>query len=133
MKGKTSHVETALSQGLIALSPSARKVILDAGNEIYVSDISVWEIAIKSVARPGSIPFTSREFAEACEESGLRLLPVSLAAIVAYEDLDCEAVGSAHRDPFDRLLIAQSKVSDMLFLTHDELLGLYGEPHVVVV
>ncbi|WP_172137120.1 type II toxin-antitoxin system VapC family toxin [Adlercreutzia sp. ZJ473] len=98
-----------------------------------MSDISAWEIAIRSAARPGSIPFTSREFAEACEESGLRSLPVSLAAIVAYEELGCEAVGSAHRDPLDRLLIAQSKVSDMLFLTHDEILGLYGEPHVVVV
>ncbi|WP_165056539.1 MULTISPECIES: type II toxin-antitoxin system VapC family toxin [unclassified Adlercreutzia] len=76
MKGKPSHAETALSQGLIALSSSA---------------------------------------------------------IVAYEDLDCEAVGSAHGDPLDRLLVAQSKVSDMLLLTHDELLGLYGEPHVIVV
>lgn len=116
-----------------ALPAAARKAILDGRNELYVSDISAWEIAIKSVARPGSIPFGSREFMEGCEESGYRFLPVSRDAIAAYEELDYEAVGGAHRDPFDRLLLAQSKTSSMLFLTHDEALKLYGEPHVIVV
>lgn len=116
-----------------ALSAAARKTILDCRNDIYVSDISAWEIAIKSVARPGALPFSSGEFVEGCEESGYRLLPVSREAIVAYEQLDYEAVGDAHKDPFDRFLMAQSKVSDMLFLTHDSVLRLYGEPHVVIV
>ena len=116
-----------------ALPTAARKAILDSGNEVYVSDISVWEIAFKSVARPGSIPFSSAEFAEACAESGYRFLPVSRDAIIAYEELDYEAVGDAHKDPFDRLLLAQSKVSDMLFLTHDSVLRLYDEPHAIIV
>ncbi len=116
-----------------ALPATARKLILDGSNEVFVSDISAWEIAIKSVARPGSIPFNSGEFVEACAESGYRFLPISREAIIAYERLDYKAVGDAHRDPFDRLLIAQSKTSDMLFVTHDDVLRLYGEPRVVVV
>lgn len=115
------------------LPAAARKLILDGSNEIYVSDLSAWEIAIKSVARPGSIPFTSGEFVGACEESGYRFLPVSREAVIAYEGLDYEAVGDAHRDPFDRLLIAQSKTANMLFVTHDGVLKLYGEPQVIVV
>ncbi len=115
------------------LPAAARKVLLDARNDIYVSDISVWEIAIKSVARPGAVPFGAGEFVGACEESGYRFLPVSRDAIVACEQLDYEAVGDARRDPFDRLLITQSKVSGMLFLTHDSILKDYAEPHVVIV
>ena len=115
------------------LPAAARKVLLDAGNDVYVSDVSAWEIAIKSVARPGAIPFGAGEFVGACEESGYRFLPLSRDAIVAYDQLDYEAVGDAHRDPFDRLLVTQSKVSGMLFLTHDSVLRLYAEPHVAIV
>ena len=115
------------------LSPAARNIILDSSNEVFVSDVSVWEIAVKSVAKPGAMPFSASGFAEACEESGYRFLPISRDAILAYEGLDYEAVGNAHRDPFDRLLIAQAKTSNMLFLTHDAILGLYGEPLVSIV
>ena len=115
------------------LSVAARKAILDGGNEIYVSDISAWEIAIKSVARPGNTPFNSAEFIEACTESGYQFLPISRDAIIAYEELDYAAVGDAHKDPFDRLLLAQSKTANMLFLTHDNTLRLYNEPHAIIV
>jgi len=76
-----------------ALPATARRLILDGANDIFVSDISAWEIAIKSVARPGSIPFGSGEFVEACMESGYRFPPVSREAIIAYEGLDYAAVG----------------------------------------
>lgn len=115
------------------LPKAARRAILDPANEIYVSDISAWEIAIKAVAKPKSIPFKSADFIEGCNLSGYRFLPVERSAIIAYENLDYEAVGDAHRDPFDRLLMAQAKTSDMLFLTHDGTLSLYSEPHVVIV
>ena len=115
------------------LSASARNLVLDSGNEVYVSDVSAWEVAVKSVARPGSIPFGSAEFIDGCAASGYRFLPLSHDAIVAYEGLDYGRVGDAHRDPFDRLLIAQSKAANMLFLTHDNILALYGEPLVTVV
>ena len=115
------------------LPTRARSLILSSDNEIYVSDVSAWEVAVKSAARPGSIPFGSAEFIDGCTKSGYRFLPVSRDAIVAYEGLDYETVGDAHRDPFDRFLIAQAKTSNMLFLTHDDVLALYGEPHVIVV
>lgn len=116
-----------------ALPPAAKRVILDSGNEIYVSDISIWEIAIKSAAKPNTLPFNSAEFAEACIASGYRFLPVVRDALVAYENLNYEAISNAHKDPFDRLLLAQSKQSGMLFLTHDGVLQLYNEPQVLIV
>ena len=116
-----------------ALSATARNIILDSRNEIFVSDISAWEIAVKSVAKPGSIPFGAAAFIDGCNVSGYRFLPIDHEAIVAYEGLDYETVGGAHKDPFDRLLIAQSKSSNMLFLTHDEILKQYEEPLVTIV
>lgn len=115
------------------LPQAARNIILDAKNEIYVSDASVFEVAIKSVAKPSAIPFNSSDFIEGCENSGYRFLPISRETIVAYESLDYESVGNAHKDPIDRLLIAQAKAWGMQFITHDEALRLYGEPNVAIV
>lgn len=116
-----------------ALSPRAREIILNGDNEVYVSDASVWEIAVKSVARPGILPFGSCDFIEACKDAKYSFLPITHDAIVAYENLDCNAADGVHKDPFDRLLIAQAKASNMLFLTHDKVLRIYGEPLVSVV
>ena len=128
-----THIAIWAMSDAPALSAAAKNVILNGANEIFVSDISAWEVAVKRVAKPDAMPFGAREFMEACIESGYRWLPVTHDAIVAYEDLDYDAVGNAHRDPFDRLLIAQAKTSSMLFLTHDSILQLYGEPLVSIV
>ena len=128
-----THIAIWAIAGAPELPVAARRALLSSGNDVYVSDVSAWEVAVKSIARPGALPFSSAEFVDACAASGYRFLPLSREAILAYEGLDYQAVGSARRDPFDRILIAQSKVAGMLFLTHDDLLKLYGEPHVVVV
>lgn len=128
-----THIAVWALSNAPALSAAAKNVILNGANEIFVSDISCWEVAVKRVAKPDAVPFGARDFIQACIEAGYRWLAVSHDAIAAYEELDYDAVGNAHRDPFDRLLIAQAKTSGMLFLTHDRVLGLYGEPTVSIV
>ena len=115
------------------LSQKARELILDQDNRIFVSDVSAWEIATKHVAHPDKLPYGSKRFIELCSQAGYINLPLTLAAITAYENLDITAVSSAHKDPFDRMLIAQSKTEKMLFLTNDRHLDLYGEPLVSIV
>ena len=76
----------------------------------------------------------SRELPQrAREESGYRFLPITHQAILAYTELDHGKAGFSHKDPFDRLLIAQAKSSGMLFITHDAMLDVYGEPVVAIV
>lgn len=115
------------------LTDKARELILDGGNRIYVSDVSAWEVAIKHVAHPDQVPFGAQRFADLGKASGFIRLPLEFQAILEYEKLDTSRAQGIHKDPFDRLLIAQSKTSRMLLLTHNRGFSLYDEPLVSIV
>lgn len=128
-----THMAVWLLEGSTRLPPKALVLLLDGDNQVYVSDVSAWEVAIKHQARPTGIPGTAAEFMAGCEEAGYLWLPLTREAVRAYESLDIGAAAGIHRDPFDRMLIAQSKAAGMPLLTHDRGLALYGEPLVMVV
>ena len=115
------------------LPAKARELILDPGNRMFVSDVSTWEVAMKHVAHPDKIPSSAERFIALCREAGYLRLPLSPEAVIAYERLDIERAEGVHKDPFDRMLIAQSKTAKMLLVTHDRNLSLYSEPLVAIV
>jgi len=105
------------------LPREARRLIED--HEAIVSAASIWEIAIKvSIGRLDADPAAVRQ---ALEPSGFEELPVTgeHAARVAV-------LPSHHRDPFDRLLVAQSLAEQLVLLTSDAQLAPYGA-HVRVI
>ena len=116
-----------------ALSKRARELILDPDNTIYYSTVSVWEVLLKHARRPESIPFTETNFSEGCREAGF--IPLNLADkhILAVHTLSRPAGCREHNDPFDRLLLAQAKVENLSFLTHDERIPEYEERCVIPV
>lgn len=116
-----------------ALSEKARALILDPDNTIYYSTVSVWEVLLKHARRPNAIPFDEADFSEACREAGY--VPLNLAGkhILAVHTLSRPIDAKEHNDPFDRLLIAQAKVENLSFLTHDELIPDYQEKCVISV
>jgi PIN domain nuclease of toxin-antitoxin system len=99
--------------------PRAARRLIDA-HEVLVSAASIWEIAIK--ASIGKIEADPAEVREALAPSGFDELPVTgeHAARVA-------TLPAHHRDPFDRLLVAQSLIEGLVLLTSDEQLAPYGE------
>ena len=101
------------------LSARATELIRDPANRIYASAASVWEIAIK--ASLGKIHVDPDELVAALRGGGFQELAVTgqHAARVAQ-------LPKHHRDPFDRLLVAQSLTEQMLLLTHDQPLAAYG-------
>lgn len=102
---------------------TARRIIEEA--EVYVSAASIWEIAIK--ASLGKLAVDPRQVLAALEPTGFLSLPISgkhCACIVELPPL--------HRDPFDRLLIAQATTEPMRFLTADASLRAYGDLVTVV-
>lgn len=101
------------------LSLKARQIMLGA-NEVFVSAASIWEIAIK--AKIGKLEGDPDEFVEAIEESGFRELMISSRHAAKVHELPLY-----HRDPFDRLLIAQALIEPMQFLTADSMLEQYSE------
>ena len=101
------------------LPREAVALIEDSGNELFASAASIWEIAIK--AGLGRIALDPADFTNALEGGGFTPLPVTSSHAVAVAKLP-----DIHRDPFDRLLVAQSRVEHMSLLTHDRTLAGYG-------
>ena len=74
------------------------------------------------------MPIDAAMVEDSCEGAGFTLLPILVPHVLALSTLHRNENAKSHKDPFDRLLIAQAKTSDMVLLTHDELLPDYNEP-----
>lgn len=115
------------------LSAKAREWILDEENTVCCSVVSLWEVALKHAAHPDSVSFTGEELAGFCREAGYQTVEMKEKHVFTEENLQRAEGEPAHHDPFDRMLIAQAKADNMVFLTHDSLLLGYGEKCVVYV
>ena len=105
--------------GSSKLNRQARRIMLDA-TAVFVSAASIWEIAIK--ARLGKLDGDPGEFVAAIDQSGFREL-----VIAARHAAMVHTLPQHHRDPFDRLLIAQALCEPLRLLTADKMLGQYSE------
>ena len=106
-----------------ALPARARALIADPANEVWVSAVSVWEIAIKHGLGRGDIPVSGDEALGYFVEAGYRMLSITPAHAAGVASLPPH-----HQDPFDRLLVAQARAEPLRLLTHDATVALYGEP-----
>lgn len=101
----------------------ALELIRGAHSDVYVSVVSVWEIAIKRAARKRSAPaFSCTEAARLFRESRFTLLGITPEHACAVESLPL-----IHSDPFDRLLVAQALSEPMRLVTCDRKLAAYGD------
>ena len=110
----------------LAESVVARVQAPDA--EVFVSQASLWEMAIKLSL--GRLQLDLPELERQVPLQGFRWLPINNAHLLAVAELTLDG---QHRDPFDRLLVSQSKTEPMLLLTADRQLGRYGSTVEVVV
>lgn len=116
------------------LSKKAREILLSENNNIYYSFANVWEIAIKHSLHKSNITFSSQRFEEMCKLAGFSFLETKCNHAFMVETLKhADNAPREHRDPFDRLLLAQAKAENMFFLTHDELIPFYNESCIVSV
>ena len=127
-----THVILWFLKGDERLPTALRKAIEDPRNAVFASETSVLEIVIKHGKNPAAMPYTGERFVELCEMASINLRPITLEAIFCYGTLHLEMVGDLHRDPFDRLLIAQAKQEHLTLATCDRLLGLYGEDCIAI-
>ena len=106
------------------LSVQGRELIDDEDNEIVVSAVSVWEIAIKFALgkRSGAPPFSGAESLRRLRAAGYRILNIT-----PEHAAKVDALPLLHADPFDRLLLAQAPHEPMRLVTADALLASYNE------
>ena len=114
-----THILLWLLEDSPRLGQDARHWIMQA-DEIYVSAASIWEIAIK--AGLGKLQADATKVASHLPSLGFQELPVKNAHAAAVQKLPPH-----HRDPFDRLLIAQAISEPMRLLTADARLAQYSE------
>ena len=104
------------------LSREARRAIEDPANAVLVSAASAWEIAIKAGLGRLDLPEPPKTYVpDRIARSGFVELPVSVAHAVRVAGLPHH-----HRDPFDRLLVAQADVEGVRLVSRDPLLVPYG-------
>jgi PIN domain nuclease of toxin-antitoxin system len=103
------------------LSLKARKLIEDARNNKFISIASIWEVAIKIGLKKLFFDGKTSEIADLIDENGFRILPISIAHTITYESMEL-----VHRDPFDRILVAQAIVENMIIITKDENIQKYS-------
>ena len=104
------------------LSTPARQALEDHANELFCSVASIWEIGIKaSLGKLKLGAALDRTFRRRLEENGFGILPVEYAHAAHVLSLPWY-----HRDPFDRLLVAQAALEQMALVSHDNLLDAYG-------
>jgi len=104
-----------------ALSTAAHKTIADGGNDIYVSAASAWEIATK--VRLGKLPTATdlaADFGSQLDREGFRVLAIS-----GGHAIRAGLLPGPHKDPFDRMLIAQAQAENMPIVSNEVLFDMY--------
>ena len=109
------------------LSAGEKKVILDQRNEMIFSVISIWEIAIK-ISKSKDSDFPSF----AALRTGLLLNGYQELPVFGRHTLELQNLPPLHKDPFDRMLIAQARSDGLILLTRDRIIQEYGSPATTV-
>ncbi len=108
--------------GDLALSTRARNAIADDGNEVYVSAASAWEVTTKyrlgKLAGAGPLAV---DFAREVAAQGFLSLPITL-----QHGQSAGTLPGTHRDPFDRMLIAQARDERMALVSNESVFDEYG-------
>lgn len=107
------------------LARDTAKLILDPQNRVIVSAVSFWEVSVKKSL--GKISISLEDLKNNVEECQFDLLPITDEHCIKLSDLP-----QLHRDPFDRMLVTQSKLEPAILLTGDSFLASYGDFVVVV-
>jgi PIN domain nuclease of toxin-antitoxin system len=105
-----------------ALTPAAREAISGTDNTVLVSAASAWELAIKF--RAGRLPEAAdlvSNFPIEIVQEGFQLLPIS-----AEHGIRAGLLPGPHKDPFDRMLIAQSQAEDIPIVSNEAVFDTYG-------
>lgn len=106
------------------LSDRARALIGEGGNEVFLSAASAWELVVKaSLRRVETVQPLERFVPDQLERNGFQALPVLLRHALALPDLP-----PLHRDPFDRMLVAQALTEEMTLVSADREIRRYPVP-----
>lgn len=94
------------------IAPKASKIISDQENSIFISNASLWEMAIKKSLGRLTLP---RNIVEILQTEGFQIMPIGHEEALGISDLP-----PIHQDPFDRMLVMQAKLHNCVLITRDK-------------
>ena len=106
------------------LGTRARDIISEPANLVFFSVASLWELRIKESVGKIDLPDS---FAETVSQQSFEALSVTVAHTEALRALPLH-----HRDPFDRMLVAQARTDRLTILTRDQAIALYDVDHILL-
>ena len=107
-----------------SLADQARELIADPDNAVFVSAVTLWEIWLKQSLGKLQLP---SDFEEKLAGESFEGLP-----LLAAHTREVASLPWRHRDPFDRMLIAQARVADLRLVTADKVAADYGDSVLLV-
>ena len=117
-----THVFLWWNEANPKLSRHVRQLLSDPKNDLYLSVVSAWEIALKVQSGKLGLPAATAVYVPArVNHYGMEAISVTLAHVLA-----ASALPAYHRDPFDRMLIAQGQVEGLPIVTHDSQIRKYA-------
>jgi PIN domain nuclease of toxin-antitoxin system len=116
-----THALIWFAEGDEKLSATARCALESPDNSLWISSASIWEMAIKISIGKLVVPGGLSDFRKRVEQGGVQLLDITGAHAERVAELPFH-----HRDPFDRLLVAQAELEQMSLVSQDETLDAYG-------
>ena len=105
------------------LPKKASRLMNELGNTLYFSTVSIWEISIKLTRPREDMEIDVRQWRSGLLDNGYQELTINSLHAMSVRDLP-----DIHKDPFDRLLLAQAMREDLTLVTADEILASYPGP-----
>ena len=105
------------------LPKKASRLMNELGNTLYFSTVSIWEISIKLTRPREDLEIDVRQWRSGLLDNGYQELTINSLHAMSVRDLP-----DIHKDPFDRLLLAQAMREDLTLVTADEILASYPGP-----
>ena len=118
-----THILIWLAVSPDKISKKILEIIENPKNEIYLSTVNLWEIAIKLAIKKLDLQnLEIDDLVEMCNKQNINFIELPISAIKKYKNLP---VKENHKDPFDRILISLSIAENFIFLSSDEKISQY--------
>jgi len=111
----------------LQLSETARALIVEPANEVFISVAAIWEIASKHAVRRRAMPVSAATALNDFLAAGFQVLDIIPAHVLALE-----ALPGLHGDPFDRIMVAQALSTPLRLVTRDTKVAAYSDTIIAV-
>ena len=115
-----THTFLWFSEGASEISSTAKQLIIDKNNEIFISIASLWEISIKTALNKLTIAGAYELIIEDVIQNDMEILPINFAHTIIQNRLPFY-----HRDPFDRIIASQAIAENMDIISKDAIFDIY--------